>query len=99
MIVSFTTIVISHVVKDTICINSDSNKIKNIESELRDYGKQSFLTDKITLVQFIIVVGGGAIINVPTLPLLIITSAINLTITIINWKADRKLSKFNNQKY
>jgi hypothetical protein len=83
----------SQVVRDSIT-NGDSIRIANIEQELRDYGRQSFLTDKITLFQFGVVVVGAAI-SIPAMPLLIITTGVNLTITIINWRADKKLSKYN----
>jgi hypothetical protein len=89
----------SQIVKDSCIIRTlpDSTKITNIENELRDYGKQSFLTDKLTLIQFGIVIC-GAVLSVPAVPLLIITSALNLTNVAINWRADRKLSQFNKHK-
>jgi len=86
----------SQVVNDTIAIH-DSVKIENINSELSDYGKQSFLTDKIALLEFGVVVC-GAILKVPATPLLITTSGLNLIVVGINWKADKKLSEFNQKK-
>lgn len=73
---------------------SDSIKIKNIEKELQSYGKQNLITDKVTLLQFGVVIV-GTLIGIPALPLLIVTTALNLINVIINWKADKKLSEFN----
>ena len=84
----------SQTVKDTIIISRDSVKIENINSELRDYGKQGFLTDKLTIVQFGIVVV-GAILSVPATPLLVISTGLGIVNAIINWKADKRLSEFN----
>ena len=86
----------SQVVKDTTAIR-DSVKIENINGELRNYGKQGFLTDKITLLEFGVVIC-GAILSVPAVPILIVTSGLNLIVVAINWKADKRLSEFNHKK-
>lgn len=79
---------------DTVKINTDSVKFEKINVELRNYGKQGFLTDKITLLEFGVVVV-GAILSVPAIPLLIATTGLNLIVVAINWKADKRLSEFN----
>ena len=87
----------SQVLKDTVKISTDSVKFENINVELRNYGKQGFLTDKITLLEFGVVIC-GAILSVPAVPILIVTSGLNLIVVAINWKADKRLSEFNHKK-
>jgi Na+/H+ antiporter NhaC len=98
VILLFFTFIVVKAQQGTTKVQQDSVRLNNIENELRDYGKQSFLTDKITLIQFIVVVC-GTIAGIPALPLLLATSTVNLIIVIINWRADKKLSEFNKKKY
>ena len=85
----------SQTVKDTISVNvRDSIKIENINIELRNYGKQGFITDNLTFLQFGIVII-GALLSIPATPLLVITTGLSIINAGINWKADRRLSKFN----
>jgi hypothetical protein len=86
-------------VKDTIHISNiqDSIRIENIDSTLRTYGKQNLLADRIILIQFCVVIT-GALAGIPAIPLLIATSALNLSNVIISLRADKRLSKFKSRK-
>jgi len=75
---------------------SIDERLNSMEAQMKLYGKQGLTTDRITLIQIGCVVG-GAIASVPAVPLLIVTSVCELTIALINKKADKKLSKYHSK--
>ena len=52
---------------------STEERLNSMEAQMKVYGKQGLVTDRITLIQIGCVVG-GAIVNIPAVPLLIVTS-------------------------
>jgi hypothetical protein len=77
-------------------IVSETERLDKMEAQMKVYGKQGLITDRITLIQIGCVVS-GAIASVPAVPLLIVTSVCELTIALINKKADKKLSKYHSK--
>jgi hypothetical protein len=73
-------------------IQSDSVRINQIDSTLREYGKQQTIANKITLVSIGTIVIGTAI-GIPAAPLLIVNTIADLTTIIISGKSNRRLAK------
>jgi len=70
----------------------DSIRFDKIDNELRNYGKQNVITDKITLASIGIVIV-GTVLNVKPGTMLVSNSICSFAILAISWKADLKLSK------
>ena len=77
-------------------VNQTEIRLNNIDKQLQQYGKQSLIGDRILLTQIVFVVGGAAL-SIPATPLLIITSACELTNVLISKRADKKLSKYQSR--
>lgn len=71
---------------------SDSIRINQIDSTLREYGKQQTIVNKITFISIGVIVV-GTIVGVPATPLLIVNTIADLTAILINNKSNKRLSK------
>ena len=78
-------------------IQSDSIRLNQIDSTLRDYGKQQTIANKITLVSIVTIIGGTAL-GIPAAPLLIVNTIADLTTIIVSAKANKRLSKHAKNK-
>ena len=70
----------------------DSIKFDNIDKTLKMYGKDQTIANKISIVS-VVSVEIGTIIGIPVTPLLLITSACDLTTILVSGKANKKLAK------